>query len=206
MSDQDTSESGRGRRSWWPFRRREERPPGAMIADIRTAGGGPDDKGHAGHGPRVGQVSTGSGGSVVPLVFGVILLLVILAFQFGAFRWISDRFGEEAPSRDAKTAAMTEAELAVAQFLRGASSMVFDSVRGVAAHEACGVVEDHGHDGGVSRKRFIFQGGLVRIDDGSDAFGRDWAKDCQPEGAVVAPRTGAEASAPPHRHRRRRTG
>ena len=168
-----------------------------MIGDIRTAGGGPDERSHVGHGPRVGQVSTGSGGSIAPMIFGIFLLLVILGFQFGAFRWIADHFGGEAASRDPKTQAMTEAELAVAQFLRGASSMVFDSVRGVAAHEACGVVEDREHGGGSSRRRFIFQSGLVRLDDGSSAFARDWDHDCQPVGAV-------SGATPETRHHRRR--
>jgi hypothetical protein len=190
-------ESGEAERPWWRWRRKEQ-PGGAMVADVRTARGDEDERAHGGHGPSVGQVSTGSGGTIVPMLIGVLLLLAILGFQLGAFRWIADNFGT-APSNDPKTAAMTEAEVAVAQGLNTASSIVFDSVRGVSAHEACGVVENRGHDGGISRKRFIFQAGLVRLDDGSDDFARAWDKNCQPVGTVSSdPAAGA-----PHRARHR---
>ena len=75
---------------------------------------------------------------------------------------------------------------------------LFDSVRGVAAHEACGVVEDRHHEGGSTRRRFIFQAGMVRLDDGSAAFARDWDHDCQPVGAASA-----TATPEPRRHRHR---
>ena len=171
-----------------------------MVANVRTAGGGPDDR-HGAHGARIGQTSVGPGGSMVPVFFGIALLVAILGFQLGAFSWIAQQFGSEAPSRDPKTAAMAEAEVAVAQGLRTASSIVFDSVRGVAAHEACGVVEDRDRGGGSQRKRFIFQTGVVRLDDGSAAFASAWDKDCQPVGAVTA-----EGAAAPRRHRRRVAG
>src|SRR5579859_5986640 len=135
MAERDNGDEAE--RPWWRGRRKE-RPEGALIADVRTASDGGEASHGGHHGPRVGQVSTGSGGSFVPIVFGLLLLASILGFQFGAFRWIADHFGAEAPSRDDRTAAMTEAEVAVAQNLRTASSIVFDSVRGVAAHEACG--------------------------------------------------------------------
>jgi hypothetical protein len=133
------------------------------------------------------------------MLIGLVLLVMILGFQLGAFRWIANNFGSVAPSNDPKTAAMTEAEVAVAQGLNTASSIVFDSVRGVGAHQACGVVENRAHGGGASRKRFIFQAGLVRLDDGSDDFAHAWDKNCQPVGAVSS----GPVAGTPHRGRHR---
>jgi hypothetical protein len=156
-----------------------------------------DERRQRDHGPSVGQASTGAGGSLAPMLVAALLLIVILGFQLGAFGWIAERLGGEPSSNDAKIAAMSEAEIAVAQGLNTASSMVFDEVRGVGAHEACGIVKATEHDGATSQKRFIFRAGIVRLDDGSDAFARDWATDCQSLGVATV---GAADSAATPRH------
>jgi hypothetical protein len=169
-----------------------------LTDDIRAgAAREEDERRHGDHGPSVGPASTGAGGSIAPLLIGALLLIVVLGFQVGAFGWIADHFGVEPSSNEAKMAAMTEAEIAVAQALNTASSMVFDDVQGFGAHEACGVVKATNHDGTTSEKRFIFQAGVVRLDDGSDDFERVWAANvCQP---VRVAAVAAGRAAPPRR-------
>jgi hypothetical protein len=160
-------------------RRRKAGEP--QLNRLHEIGPAPEEFHRRPHGPRVGRVQAGSGFPFVPLLAGVVALVVVLGFQTDFFdRWWQT-VSQPPPSRqvaDVNAAAIKEAEMAVPRFLKH-QAVSFGDVWAETPRLACGYVNQQTLPGEpVSKRRFIFSAGVVRLDDGSAAFERDWSGRC----------------------------
>jgi hypothetical protein len=120
----------------------------------------------------------------MPVALGLIALLAIGAYNFGVFSPKKHTAADQGAAVNPNTAAVVLAERAVPDALKS-PSLIFDKVWAVKPQVACGIV-DAGSGARTSRRRFIFENGAVRFDDGSATFGDAWNALCA-AGAAPAP-------------------
>jgi hypothetical protein len=166
-------------------RRRKAGEP--QLNRLHEIGPAPEEFHRRPHGPRAARVQVGAGLPIVPLLAGVIALVVVLGYQTNTFSRLWQAFTR--PPTQASTvdaAAVKEAELTVPRFLK-AQLVSFGDVWAESPRLACGYVNEQTLPGQpVSKRRFIFAAGSVRLDDGSTAFARDWNARCASSQAPVA--------------------
>ena len=159
-------------------RRRKAGEP--QLNRLHEIGPIPEEFHRRAHGPRASRVRAGHGLPIVPLLAGIVALVAVLGFQTDFFRKLLQAPAQPSSTQEAdvNAAAIKDAEMAVPRFLRR-EAVSFGNVWAESPRLACGYVNEQTLPGEpVSRRRFIFSSGSVRLDDGSAAFARDWNARC----------------------------
>jgi hypothetical protein len=133
-----------------------------------------------GHGPRVGGHRVGASAPVVPIALGLIALGLVVAYEQGLF---GKSHGHGASLANAKAEMVAEAEAAAPAALKDPNAAL-GSVWGTSSRVACGVVVAK-----AGGRRFIYEAGDVRLDDGTSQFGADWKARCAASGRHRARRS-----------------
>jgi hypothetical protein len=162
----------------WPWGRRPPAPPepvryrlqSTSATEIRETREGQDRS------PRVGRHSIGASVTLIPIVLGVVALGFALALQRGLISLDSGfklRTGDAKP----KLTVVAQAEQAIPLALRD-PSIFFGRVWDPAPTRACGYLGSNNDDQDGADRRFIFEDGSVRLDDGGQAFKAEWNVRC----------------------------
>jgi hypothetical protein len=124
--------------------------------------------------PRVGQHNIGAGAPLVPIALGLAALGLALAFQRGLISLDAGHGGGSAGQP--KLSPVAQAERVIPAALRD-PSIIFGRVWNPAPARVCGYLGSNNEDEGAD-KRFIYEGGDVRVDDGGKSFNAEWNARC----------------------------